>query len=56
MFSEDENHGPARKFLLDNNLKWDKTQILVIQCNNESEMSSIFKYNIIFLVAKKQKL
>ena len=36
-FSEDENHGPARKFLLDNKLEWDKTQILVIPCNNESE-------------------
>lgn len=40
-FSTDINHGPARKFLHDEQLDWDKTQILIIPCKSEKEAYQI---------------
>ena len=36
-FSTDINDGPARKFLNDENLQWDKTQILIIKAKSEQQ-------------------
>ena len=36
-FSTDINDGPARKFLNDENLQWDKTQILIIKAKSERQ-------------------
>ena len=33
----ESNHGPARQYLRDNNLDWDKTKILVVPCCTEQE-------------------
>lgn len=35
LFSLDENDGPARKFLKEENYLWDKTQIVIIPCETE---------------------
>ena len=43
-FSEDISHGPARKLLKENNLEWDKTQILIISANSENGAYIIKKY------------
>ena len=39
-FSEDPNDGPARRFLTESNLVWDKTKILIIKA--ESEQQALF--------------
>lgn len=36
-FSECEDHGPARKLLVDENACWDKTQILIIKAKSEKQ-------------------
>ena len=36
-FSTDIDDGPARRFLAENKLKWDKTKIAILKCNNENE-------------------
>lgn len=36
-FSESESDGPARRYLTDNGLSWDKTQILVIKAKSEKQ-------------------
>ena len=36
-FSIDINDGPARRFLAENNFKWDKTRIAILKCNSENE-------------------
>lgn len=33
----ERNNGPARQYLRDNGLDWDKTKVLVISCNTEQE-------------------
>ena len=42
-FSTDINDGPARKFLNEENLEWDKTQILIIPCRTKDEAFKIEK-------------
>ena len=37
LFSMDVSHGPARKFLNETNVCWDKTKILVIPCETEEQ-------------------
>lgn len=36
-FSKDEKDGPARQFLKENNITWNKTIILIKRCNSEKE-------------------
>ena len=50
-FSTDISHGPARYFLYENNLKWDKTKILIISCETEEKALDVekgiqIKYNL----------
>lgn len=33
----ESNKGPARQYLKDNNLDWDKTKVLIVPCNTEQE-------------------
>lgn len=42
-FSTDIGDGPARRYLNEENLNWNKTQILVIPCNSEKEAFKIEK-------------
>lgn len=36
-FSMNVSHGPSRRFLLENDLQWDKTKILLLQAKSEQE-------------------
>lgn len=36
-FSEDSNHGPARRYLKENNFEWNKTYIAIYPCETERE-------------------
>lgn len=36
-FSTDVNDGPARRFLHENSIQWNKTQIAIKKCNSEKE-------------------
>lgn len=42
-FSTDINDGPARRFLIEIGMVWDKTKILIIPCKNENEAFKIEK-------------
>lgn len=42
-FSENEDDGPARRFLIEENLNWDKTKILIIPCESEQEALDVEK-------------
>ena len=37
IFDYDINSGPARKFLIEEGLEWDKTQIAILRCKSEEE-------------------
>ena len=43
-FSTDINDGPARRFLNEEKLQWDKTKILIIPCKTENEAFDIEKF------------
>ena len=52
-FSENEEDGPSRRFLKEENYQWYKTQILIIPTNNEQEAFDIEKeirdkYNLFY--------
>ena len=52
-FSTDIEHGPARRFLKENNYNWDKTQIIVLPVYSEIEALNIEsiiqqKYNLFY--------
>ena len=36
-FSTDINDGPARRFLAENQLQWDKTKVAILSCSSEKE-------------------
>ena len=36
-FDYNPNGGPARQFLIEENLEWDKTRIAILKCNSEKE-------------------
>lgn len=42
-FTINENDGPSRKYLIENNLDWNKTQIAIFSCNTEEEAYKIEK-------------
>ena len=42
-FSTNINDGPARRFLYENDLSWDKTKISIIKCSNEKEALELEK-------------